>query len=421
MGSPLVAPSPRRAARRLARWRGAELPEGPDRQSWRDRGPHRSSGARRGSRAVMAHTVDDAGSPHIRAGDEAVAAPGYGPGGLPRHRGRRHRGGGRRLRRRPSRLRVPERERHLRPHLPAGRAGLRRPRAGPARAVRRQGPRLGPRPWPLACPCSPPPSRHPAASTSTPPAGIPRRARRRSCSRRWPAAAGGACVRSTMPITSRTPSPRAAREAEAAFGDGALYAEAAARRRPPRRGPDRRRRIPGRALPRARVLAPALAPEADRVRSGGWLDDGLRRQLHDAAVRLGEHVGYDSIGTVEFLVAGDRVRVHRAQCPAAGRAHRHRGDLRHRPGPLPAAPRRRRDPERARSLRPTPCPTASRSRPAINMETVGPRRRHRPRRAGPSPGSMPPTDHRVDTFGRGGLRDQPPLRLAAGQAHRPRR
>lgn len=37
-----------------------------------------------------------------------------------------------------------------------------------------------------------------------------------------------------------------------------------------------------------------------------WLDDDVRLRLRDAAVGLGEHVGYQSLGTVEFLVSGDR-------------------------------------------------------------------------------------------------------------------
>src|SRR3954451_8472688 len=38
-----------------------------------------------------------------------------------------------------------------------------------------------------------------------------------------------------------------------------------------------------------------------------FLDAGVRQLLLGSAVRLGEHVGYGGLGTVEFLVAGDRV------------------------------------------------------------------------------------------------------------------
>jgi acetyl/propionyl-CoA carboxylase alpha subunit/acetyl-CoA carboxylase carboxyltransferase component len=38
-----------------------------------------------------------------------------------------------------------------------------------------------------------------------------------------------------------------------------------------------------------------------------FLDDAVRQRLLDAAVAIGEHVGYESLGTVEFLVHGDDV------------------------------------------------------------------------------------------------------------------
>ncbi|MGK2930232.1 MAG: carboxyl transferase domain-containing protein, partial [Acidimicrobiales bacterium] len=97
-----------------------------------------------------------------------------------------------------------------------------------------------------------------------------------------------------------------AREAEAAFGDGSLYAEE--------------------LLPDARHVEVQIVGDGVRVEHlherecslqrqrqkliefapAWWLDAGVRLALHDAAVRLGEHVGYDSVGTVEFLVSGDR-------------------------------------------------------------------------------------------------------------------
>ncbi len=97
-----------------------------------------------------------------------------------------------------------------------------------------------------------------------------------------------------------------AREGEAAFGDGSLYAEELL---------DSARHVEVQivgdgvrvehcherecSLQRSRQKLIEFAP-------AWWLDVDLRRQLHDAAVRLGESVSYDSIGTVEFLVAGDR-------------------------------------------------------------------------------------------------------------------
>lgn len=96
------------------------------------------------------------------------------------------------------------------------------------------------------------------------------------------------------------------REASAAFGDGSLYAEEL---------------LPGARHVEVQIVGDGVRVEhcherecsLQRARQkliefapAWWLDEGLRRQLHDAAVRLGEAVSYDSIGTVEFLVAGDR-------------------------------------------------------------------------------------------------------------------
>ena len=67
------------------------------------------------------------------------------------------------------------------------------------------------------------------------------------------------------------------------------------------------------------------------------LDDGLRRRIIEAAMRLARSVGYSNLGTFEFLVdvsgrVDATVCVHRSQCPAAGGAHGHRGGDWRRPG-----------------------------------------------------------------------------------------
>jgi len=97
------------------------------------------------------------------------------------------------------------------------------------------------------------------------------------------------------------------REAAAAFGDGGVYVEA--------------------LLAGARHVEVQIAGDGVRVEhlherdctlqrrrqkvvetAPAWtLPHDVRTRLHDAAVRLGEHVGYDSVGTVEFLVAGERL------------------------------------------------------------------------------------------------------------------
>jgi len=97
-----------------------------------------------------------------------------------------------------------------------------------------------------------------------------------------------------------------AREAELAFGDPAVYVEE--------------------LLTGARHVEVQIAGDGDRVEhlherdctlqrrrqkvvetAPAWtLPAELRVRLQDAAVCLGEHVGYDSVGTVEMLVVGDR-------------------------------------------------------------------------------------------------------------------
>ncbi|MFP5322583.1 MAG: carboxyl transferase domain-containing protein [Acidimicrobiia bacterium] len=96
------------------------------------------------------------------------------------------------------------------------------------------------------------------------------------------------------------------REAQAAFGDDAVYVEE--------------------LLIGARHVEVQIVGDGNRVEhlherdctlqrrrqkvietAPAWtLPVDVRGRLQDAAVRLGEHVGYDSVGTVEYLVAGER-------------------------------------------------------------------------------------------------------------------
>ncbi|HEY1119560.1 MAG TPA: biotin carboxylase N-terminal domain-containing protein, partial [Acidimicrobiales bacterium] len=98
-----------------------------------------------------------------------------------------------------------------------------------------------------------------------------------------------------------------AREAAAAFGDDAVYVEellTGARHVEVQIVGDGQRveHLHERdcTLQRRRQKVVETAPAWDLPRQ-------VRVQLQDAAVRLGEHVDYDSLGTVEFLVAGDRI------------------------------------------------------------------------------------------------------------------
>src|SRR3546814_107391 len=97
------------------------------------------------------------------------------------------------------------------------------------------------------------------------------------------------------------------REAGAAFGDDAVYVEellAGARHVEVQIIGDGQRveHLHERdcTLQRRRQKVIETAP--------AWhLPPSVRVRLQDAAVRLGEHVDYDSLGTVEFVVAGERI------------------------------------------------------------------------------------------------------------------
>ena len=123
------------------------------------------------------------------------------------------------------------------------------------------------------------------------------------------ACAGGG-GRGMRPVTSTDELESAfgacTREAEAAFGNGMLYAEE--------------------FLPEARHVEVQIVGDGVRVEHlherecslqrnrqkvvefapAIWIGSEIRRAMQDAAVRLGELVAYDSVGTVEFLVQGDR-------------------------------------------------------------------------------------------------------------------
>jgi urea carboxylase len=102
----------------------------------------------------------------------------------------------------------------------------------------------------------------------------------------------------------------ARRQAQAAFGDGSLYLErylAHARHVEVQIVGDGNGRVVTLgdrdcSVQRRHQKVVEEAPAPD-------LTDGLRAQLYDAAARLGQHVAYRSVGTVEFLVRPDEAMV----------------------------------------------------------------------------------------------------------------
>ena len=206
--------------------------------------------------------------------------------------------------------------------------------------------------------------------------------------------------------------------------------------RPPHRGADRRRRL---AAPSA-ISANASAASSDATRSSSRSPPApacrreLRARLTADAVRMAAAVRYRNAGTFEFLVDAERstrmpcdagsvrLRLHRGQPAPAGRAHGDRGGARASTwcasscSSRPAATLAELGLEQAD----VPAPRGFAIQVRVNTETmaadgtprpasgtlVGVRAALRPRRA-----------RRHLRLRR--LSDQPQLRLAARQAHRP--
>ena len=249
--------------------------------------------------------------------------------------------------------------------LRRGGPDLRRPDAGDAGAVRRQGRGAGAGRSAAACRCCRgPPGRRPS--------------RRRGPSwRAW--ATGGAVMlkavaggggRGMRPVTAARPSWPGLRALRLG-GQGRVRQRRPLRRaapapRPARRGADRRRRDRrGRPPVGPRVQPAAPAAEGGRDRAGVRR---CRTALRAAAARgrpwrwarrLATRASAPSSSWSTAGPARPPVRLHRGQCAPAGGAHGHRGGDRPRPGAPAAADRRRRD---AGGARARPRPTCRRPR-----------------------------------------------------------
>jgi acetyl/propionyl-CoA carboxylase alpha subunit/acetyl-CoA carboxylase carboxyltransferase component len=353
-----------------------------------------------GLTAVTTHTADDAGSPHVRAGDESVALPGTGPAGYLDIEA------------------VVEAARSAGCDAIHPGYGFLSENAGLARACAEAGiVFVGPGVSQLERFGDKVRARDAASRAGVPvlaatPAGIDLAeaevflAEHGSIMVKALAGGGG---RGMRPV--RDPGELAdafaacGREAEAAFGDPSLYAEellAGARHVEVQIAGDGMRveHLHERecSLQRQRQKLIEFAP-------AWWLGDGVRVALHDAAVRLGEDVGYDSIGTVEFLVVGERfafielnarLQVEHTVTEAVSGVDLVRLQLRLAAGETLGAV----------ALFSPPPLTGFAVQARVNMETIGP-----DGRAMPSGGRLtrfdPPAGHRVDTFGAVGYETSP--------------
>ena len=236
-----------------------------------------------------------------------------------------------RLRRDPSGLRLPVGECRLRAGLRRGRARVRRPDAGAARAVRRQGARARP-------------GREVRGAGA---AGHRRRDRPRG---------RDGVLQEAREGGHRAQGDRRRRRARHAAGHARGRDRRGLRARLGRGQVGLRQRRPlcraagraGRATSRCRSSATARAaswPWASANaacsgaarRSSSWRpartsSRRCARRSSMPAIAMAKAVKYRSLGTFEFLVDGDGLLLHRGQSAPAGRAHGHRGGLGRRPG-----------------------------------------------------------------------------------------
>ena len=320
------------------------------------------------------------------------------------------------------RLRLPEREPRPGPGLRGGRHHLHRPAGRRARAGRQQGPGARGRPG----------RRHPDAQVH-PALGRPGRAGRRRRGDRLPGLrqGGGRRRRPRHAPGGRAGGAARRRGGGDAGGRGRVRRSDGVHRAGGRPAAAHRGADPGRhpghhAAPvRAGLLDPAPAPEGGRDRPGAAHH---RRAAGRAVRRRGDVRRVDQLllrrhGGVpgrDRGRAGRPARLHRDEPADPGRAHRHRGDHRRRPGAGPDADRVRREPGRPR---PEPGqPPDQRRRPAVPDHHRGPGQRlparHRHDHRLPLGGRRRRTPGR--RHGRRRRGDQCPLRLDAGQADLPR-
>ncbi len=285
---------------------GTDDPPPAHRQPRRDRRADRPHRARAmGIETVGVYSEPDRNALHVDAVDLAVRARRVDTGRVVPPRRRRRCGRARhRVRRGPSRLRLPRRERRVRRGRDRCRADLGRADARADRACSATRSPPSGSPIEAGVPTTPIHRGH-ADGSSCPTVADDARC----SSRPPPAVAGAACGSCATPPSSPGASRRQPRRPQSAFGDGTVFIEPYIER-----GRHVEVQIMGDAHgnvvhfgERECSIQRRNQKIIEEAPSPGITDE-TRPALHDGALALARHVGYQNAGTVEFLVGERRTR-----------------------------------------------------------------------------------------------------------------
>ena len=255
-----------------------------------------------GIKTVAVYSESDRTSLHALLADEKFCiGPARGPGQLPEHpqppdRGRDHQG-----RRHPPRLRLPRRKPALRRDLRDGRDHLHRPAGFDHPADGRQEP--GPPGDGQGQAADHPGQRQDHRGCRAKRRRSPRRSATRSSSRPRPAAAARACASAATPSISRSSFPIAQNEAKSAFGDPSLYIEkylADAHHIEIQVVGDKKGNVI--VFGERECSVQRKYQKVIEETPSPFVDERLRKRMMSAVEDAAKYIGYESLGTFEFLV-----------------------------------------------------------------------------------------------------------------------